>query len=265
MSPLIYVLLLIHMSYHVTLSYITMNSINDNYILVNLQLTFHSSEQKCKSLFDSSLASIHSDNQLNEINLLIQSYSNSNLSISTNTNAWIGLTDEYLENHYIWIGGQTLNYSSNIYQSHNNHFDCISIHNLDTIWYPQHCKQQYIFICNAHSYWTKPIDFSFLPPITPYNESINGIYVGYNIKTTYVAADAYCQRLHGTHLATITNDINAIDAQSLCNNNNCWIGLNRIYTQHIWKWIDTYTVNNNYYRWKLNTELDYDCVYIHNN
>ena len=145
-------------------TYSTISS--DNYALVVSYETFYVAQEICSSLFGTTLASIHNHLHSNEIYDLLHSYWSSNISDSTNT--WIGLTDEYLEGHYIWIDGQPLNYSNSL-STAKTEFDCISVQNLNTAWYQNHCENQYPFICNTNIAWTKPIDLTFLSPLTSFS------------------------------------------------------------------------------------------------
>jgi len=87
--------------------------------------------------------------------------------------------------------------------------------------------------------------------------------IGGSDNANFISADKLCDTLFNTQLATIASQQEQDQADSLCGNNRCWIGINDMNTEGTLSWLDRTTVLFTNFG-NSNTE-DLDCVYFDGN
>ena len=94
---------------------------------------------------------------------------------------------------------------------------------------------------------TKPIKFQYksilhlllmISMLPPTSATDNFIFV--NQAMTWSDGETYCLNTYGTHLASIHNEAENIEAGNLCSSHpyQCWLGLNDIAIDSTWVWSD---------------------------
>eukprot|EP01084_Bolivina_argentea_P045188 83175_1 len=236
-------------------------SINGTYIGHKfMDKTFYEAERYCEQTYGTKLASIHSVEQANEMYELL-----SRVNFYSHEYSWIGLTDENFYGHIYWTDGQPYNFSgANLVSAKDRH--CWLLQGIAPVWVIGYCDRFARFICNTNPSWTQPVDVSFMPPINVLGTSIDGSMTLFNHNATFLEADAYCQRMLGTHLISIANYEQAEQAQELCSRTSidtlCWIGLTQMF-QNAYEWTDGNDIG--YYRWDINADSSYECTAIKSN
>eukprot|EP01083_Nonionella_stella_P109703 320159_1 len=237
-------------------------SANGTYIAVrSLVVNFYEAERYCQSAVGTHLASIHNAQQAQEIyDVMLSAFASIDF-------AWIGVSDEILNGHFIWTDGTSFDYSRDPLSSVTNQH-CWRIMRQSMKWDRTYCDYDsgsLYMICNAQPSWSQPTDFSWLPPVDALGTSLDGAYTLYNHTATFAEADAYCHRMSGTHLVSLTNNDQAEMAQELCSRTAagtlCWIGLTDMYSNG-YEWTDGSDLG--FYRW-TNTDLTYGCAAITSN
>eukprot|EP01084_Bolivina_argentea_P176993 306172_1 len=149
----------------------TFTSANDSYILYRCcpksysewAYSFDIAETVCQSAFGSSLASIHTANDYNEIYDSITAYFDS-WSVSVTARVWIGLkvNNEGANGQYMWSDGTSYDYPLPFQLPTQNKNDCFYLqYSRDIIWskrimelYSESCTNSTEafaqFVCNAH-------------------------------------------------------------------------------------------------------------------
>eukprot|EP01084_Bolivina_argentea_P068346 124419_1 len=114
------------------------------YIPSTTQQSAELAETTCNNIYGTSLASIHSISDNNNIKLL------SELSDDQNDGTYIGLNDKISENIYQWNDNSTFNYIHNNITNINNE-DCVYLNKITGDWISIVCSlpHDYSIICNA--------------------------------------------------------------------------------------------------------------------
>lgn len=172
------------------------------YIAVTTSMTATDAESYCQSTYGTSLATITSEGEVNQVRSVIS-------DADITTNVWIGLSDSVAEGTFNWNDGTSV-YYTNWYDGEPNDAysgeDCVEMSSIGA-WNDQSCEVSQAFVCNFAQY-TSPI----------------------GIQLSWLDANKYCKNAYNGQLATINNnDANnaAYDTGSNANGItvNMWIGL----------------------------------------
>ena len=134
----------------------------NKYIAVspNTTVNFVYAEQYCLSHYGTHLASVHSDEDMEEANLLCS-------LLSPFEDCWIGLSDYGRNtNEFYWMDGSQWDYGNNISggiypwgiingnpQPDNIAQNCVSLRSNDQVWGDAGCTDLNYFLCNMPSVW----------------------------------------------------------------------------------------------------------------
>eukprot|EP01084_Bolivina_argentea_P122515 217082_1 len=116
------------------------DSILNKYIAINDAKTYDSAKLYCESEIGTTLASIHSDNDMNEATMLCSHINNSQ-------HCWIGLINNISFGNMQWSDGTSLDYIMNTVN-----IGCVTLYfNNEYKWNDVDCNEVHNFICNMPS------------------------------------------------------------------------------------------------------------------
>ena len=204
---------------------------NYNYISITYSdgITWSDAEDYCETIFGTNLASIHSDDDNNEIYTLIST-----------TLSWIGLNDIDNDGTFIWTDNTDVDYTNWRINEPNGgtNENCVLFNwnGFPSDWVDIKCDNTYEnFICNS------PDTYSF---------SDNYVSVTYSNGISYEDAELYCISQFGRHLASIHSDDDNNEISTLVSTTKSWIGFNDIENDGTYVWEDG--TDFNYTNWRNN-------------
>ena len=211
------------------------------------KLSRDNAQQFCKNYCQSNLASIHKQNDYqNIINILDQQYllNNNNNNNNNFTNSiWFGLSDngQYIDNSSFDFGTDKSQYPWSLNYNNNTNLSsqCIEISNVynNYEWInSENCNNKQEFICNECQ-WTQLTKYIL-------------IELESNQEKTWNEAQNYCKQNYLTSLADINSEMDYHEATLLCklsDHNSCWIGAHYHYNiNNNSTCIQLNSLNNNY-------------------
>ena len=205
---------------------------------VNYGLTFDEANYMCETTFGTTLASIHS---LRDNNNLATIASQMEWDLTGQiTSGWIGLSDSNIEGTFLWNDNTVLTYTNwhinTTSAPISTNFDCVLMHaDNDNMWFDDDCDARlHFFWCNREK------------TIYEYNK-----YIGINTHSdsdsltyTFDEANNYCLSNYGTTLASIHSSSDQADIVEIFNiitydqSNSVWIGATNIQGSTNFEWLD---------------------------
>uniref|UniRef100_A0A914QLM9 C-type lectin domain-containing protein n=1 Tax=Panagrolaimus davidi TaxID=227884 RepID=A0A914QLM9_9BILA len=238
------------------------------YYFLKNESAFVIAEEKCISL-GGYLTSIHDG----FTNNFIAQNAGLNFRESTETEFWIGLSDEITPGNWTWTDGSNLTFTEWNHTKNLTGEDCAAQSISDGRWDAEDCFKLKPFVCAVSSIPTNP-PYVNCGNLWFYLESTGYCYGGVYGQYSYTWEDAEiaCEKV-GSHLASVHSDdeLNFISSMVGVDWKWFWIGLYSIDRERSWKWTDNTTVD--YFHWEtnkpsLNTSacvvvdggfIDYDC------
>eukprot|EP01084_Bolivina_argentea_P166595 289206_1 len=216
------------------------------YVLISSDLTWNGSSNICKWKCNSELASIHNEQQQQQILNLIN---NDNINQLTQKSYWIGLYKDNITKQWVWSDNSAtyiLNTSYDAWypsEPNNDYENCVELHahnGFNYAWNDARCDKNIRTICNQCT------------PILELNK-----YILIYGEWTHSEANNECYQQYGTHLSSIHNDRDELEASNLCKSSsdgNCWLGASDEDMEGIWLWNDG--TEWNYTDWAIDRPND---------
>eukprot|EP01083_Nonionella_stella_P018166 50749_1 len=223
MKPLFIILCIVSELFTLSLS-ISYHLVNDT----TRTYTWFEAQAYCETKYGTNLATIIDETSLSEVIAMRDA-----MFPSDDVYTWVGLNDQTTEGVWEWVSGASCdpNASGNLcvtFWKENEPSDSIGLENCAELIYASHntvydktCSTgRNQFFCDANYH-----------------------FVSGAIVRNWNGAQAYCEAVYGTNLATVTDEtalsevVAMRDVQFPSTNVYAWIGLNDRTTEGVWEWI----------------------------
>eukprot|EP01084_Bolivina_argentea_P008453 15823_1 len=223
---------------------------HDQYILIvnNSRVNFYQADDYCHRMYNTTLGTIISKEDLEEVIRLREDYiSNGNINLTNSfyeyiTQIWIGLKKSESGN-FEWLDGTSCNYAPYHQSSNDRHFpfveqqhkynECGMIDHIccntgtdycSTWFTTRTCFTKYkLFVCNSPTY-----NRSYAEYVTKNTLPSPRRYIFVNKSKTRDDAEKYCNDIYSTMLATVINDADYYEVNQVRINrgymDKTWIG-----------------------------------------
>ena len=249
----------------------TITAMSANYIFIRQAMNRQNAETYCINQYGTNLASIHNEAENTEA-----------ANLCAVTSCWIGANDITNEmgsnpNGWTWSDGSLFDYHSWLPNEPNQtgDEDCVEIVPSFSQWNDASCTTHAspFILCNRHNPTPAPTTQptkapSYEPTAAPTITAMSANYILVLSPLNWYDADLHCQMEYGTHLASIHNEAENIEAGGLVTDSplsQAWIGLNDINNDRGtdtdgWVWNDQSLYNYQLWSIPLNIDPAANCV-----